>query len=105
MFICTQIPQKFACGGLKNIGAVLKCSLECRNAPLSFAKLNQKQTGAIRDVSYGGRNAPLPFVEPKRIRAGAILDCFTGVGTRHCHSRNQIGAAHCSGTIPDILRV
>ena len=54
---------------------------------------------------YGCRNAFLPFGKQNMNRAGAIPVCFTGVGTRHYHSRNQIGAAHCSGTIPDILRV
>ena len=48
---------------------------------------------------YGCRNALLPFAKQNRSRAGAIPVCFADVGTRHCHSRNQIGTAHCPGTM------
>ena len=48
---------------------------------------------------YGYRNALLPFAKQNRSRAGAIPICFTGVGTRHYHSRHQIGAALCPGMI------
>ena len=72
------------------------CFLECRSTPLSFAKFSLKQICAnrYRTHFYHSRN--------KRSRAGAIPVCFTGVlvGTRHCHSRNKIGAAHCPGTMP-----
>ena len=71
------------------------CFLECRSTPLSFAKFSLKQICANR---Y--RNALLPFAKQNRSRAGAIPVCFAGIGTRHCHSRNKIGAVHCPGTMP-----
>ena len=117
MFSCLQIPQNFACGGPKShILTVLVCSdprnfrlrrpkkrqipylmcfLGCRSTPLSFAKFSLRQICANR---Y--RNALLPFAKQNRSRAGAIPVCFAGIGTRHCHSRNKIGAAHCPGTMP-----
>ena len=122
VFSCLQIPQNFACGGPKTHIFNVFMHSDPQNFRLRRAKKNpadavlkmfprmQERAVVIRETQsetnmreshcfYGCRNAFLPFGKQNMSRAGAIPVCFTGVGTRHYHSRNQIGAAHCPGTM------
>ena len=92
--------QKFSpAAGKKPTHTVLKVFPRIQESAAVIRKTQSETNMRESHCFYGYRNALLPFAKQNRSRAGAIPICFTGVGTRHYHSRHQIGAAHCPGMI------